>query len=99
MKASDSVLMIAPAALRKYFLCFIFVPFNVFAAYYLQAVKQVKESVTLSALRGFLLSGLFLYLFPVVFGAQSIWYVMVCAECIVSFTAVVLLNKKIQKET
>ncbi len=99
MKASDSVLMIAPAALRKYFLCFLFVPFNVFAAYYLQAVKQVKESVTLSALRGFLLSGLFLYLFPVVFGAQSIWYVMVCAECIVSFTAVVLLNKKIQKET
>ena len=87
--------MIAAAVplLRKYFLCFLFVPFNVFASYYLQAVKEVKASVTVSALRGFLVSGLFVYIFPSLLGADSIWFVMAAAELATALGAVFLIKK------
>lgn len=95
MKASGEVLAIAPGILRKYFLCLVFVPFNVFAAYYLQAVRQVKRSTAVSVTRGFLLSGFFIYAFPFLFGAGSIWFVMVSAEGAAAVLAVFLLKKKI----
>lgn len=94
MKTSDQVMAISAPILRKYFICFLFVPFNVFAAYYLQGLKRVKESVSVSVLRGFLLSGLFVYIFPVLFGAGSIWYVMASAEFATSLAAFFLLKKK-----
>lgn len=95
MKASGEVLAIAPGILRKYFLCLVFVPFNVFAAYYLQAVRQVKRSTAVSVTRGFLLSGFFIYAFPFLFGAGSTWFVMVSAEGAATVLAVFLLKKKI----
>lgn len=97
MKASEEVTAIAPSILRQYFICLLFVPFNVFAAYYLQAVKQVGQSVAVSVLRGFLLSGLLVYIFPIWLGPDSIWFVMVGAECVTAIAAVYLLNQKIQK--
>lgn len=95
MNPSNEAAAAAPSILRKYFLCLLFVPFNVFATYYLQSVKQIKKSVTLSILRCFLLSGLFVSIFPVIFGADSIWFVMVSAECITAVTAVFLITRKI----
>ncbi len=93
MKASGEVLTIAPPILRQYFICLLFVPFNVFVTYYLQAVKKVKESIFISLLRGFILSGIFVYLFPIVFGMNSLWSVMFTAECITAAFAVFLLRK------
>ncbi len=93
MKSSDQMIAAAVPLLRKYFLCFLFVPFNVFASYYLQAVKEVKASVTVSALRGFLVSGLFVYIFPSLLGADSIWFVMAAAELATALGAVFLIKK------
>ncbi len=92
MKASEEVLDLAPFVLRRYFLCLLFVPFNVFAAYYLQAVKKVRASAAVSALRGFLLSGAFVYLFPAFFGAGSIWLVMAAAEGVTAVVSVVTIQ-------
>lgn len=94
MKASNEVLAIAPSILRQYFLCLLFVPFNVFATYYLQAVKKVKASVAVSVLRGFILGGIFVYIFPIAFGAASIWFVMFSVECITALIAIYLFKSE-----
>ena len=94
MKAAPEILAMAPSILRQYFVCFLFIPFNVFTTYYLQAVKQVKASVLVSVLHGFLLSGSLAYIFPLLFGADSIWLVMPCAECITTLLALWLLHRK-----
>lgn len=86
--ATKEILTIAPSILRSYFLCLLLVPFNVFVTYYLQAVQRVKESVLLSVLRSFVLGGIFIFLFPIVLGGRSIWYVMVGAECITALLAI-----------
>ncbi|HIR93885.1 MAG TPA: MATE family efflux transporter [Candidatus Egerieimonas intestinavium] len=95
MKPSPEVMAVAPPLLRQYFICFLFVPFNVFASYYLQAVKRARASLAVSFLRSFLISGLLVYLFPLCFGTGSIWLVMVSAECIAAVISAWLLNKKI----
>ena len=94
MNAAPEILAMAPSILRQYFVCFLFLPFNVFATYYLQAVKQVKASVLVSVLHGFLLSGSLAYVFPLLFGADSIWLVMPCAECMTMLLALWLLRIK-----
>lgn len=94
MKAAPEILAMAPSILRQYFVCFLFIPFNVFTTYYLQAVKQVKASVLVSVLHGFLLSGILAYIFPLLFGADSIWLVMPCAECMTTLLALWLLHRK-----
>lgn len=93
MRASAEVLLIAPGILRRYFTCLLFVPFNVYAAYYLQAMQRVKESTAVSLLQGVLLSGAFLYLLPLIFGSGAIWYVMLCAEFVAAIIAILLLIK------
>lgn len=94
MKASNEVLAIAPSILRQYFLSLLFVPFNVFATYYLQAVKKVRASVVISILRGFILGGFFVYIFPIAFGAGSIWFVMFSVECITALIAIYLFKSE-----
>ena len=95
MKPSPEVMAVAPPLLRQYFICFLFVPVNVLASYYLQAVKRARASLAVSFLRSFLISGLLVYLFPLCFGTGSIWLVMVSAECIAAVISAWLLNKKI----
>ena len=46
-----------------------------------------------SALRGFLVSGLFVYIFPSLLGADSIWFVMAAAELATALGAVFLIKK------
>lgn len=69
---------------------------NVYAVYYLQAVQRVRESVGVSLLHSFLLSGAFLYLLPVLFGKISIWYVMFFAELITAIVAIYMFRKSNQ---
>lgn len=91
--ASAEILDITPFILRRYFLCLLFVPLNVFATYYLQAVQRVKESVLLSVLRGFILGVIFVFLFPMVLGAGAIWYVMAAAEFLTALLAVWMFRR------
>jgi len=96
MKVSLEIQEAAPDILRRYFTCLLFLPFNVYATYYLQAVQRVKEALTVSFLHSFLLGAVFLYLFPVIWGGMSIWYVMLFAEMITAVTAAVLMKKSLQ---
>lgn len=93
MKASKEILTAAPGILRQYFTCLLFVPFNIYAAYYLQAVQKVKASTMVSLLQSVLLCTTFLYLFPLIFGRGSIWYVMLFAELFSAMAAVCFMRK------
>ncbi len=94
MKASSEILAAAPGILRRYFTCLLFVPFNVYATYYLQAVQRVKESLIVSLLHSFLLGAVFVYMLPMIWGGTAIWYVMLLAELITAATVIVMLRKE-----
>ncbi|MDO4298248.1 MAG: MATE family efflux transporter [Lachnospiraceae bacterium] len=93
MKVTPELQLIAPEILRQYFICLLFLPFNVYATYYLQAVQRNKEALAVSLLHSILLSSAFLYLFPVILGEEFIWYVMPAAEMITAVAAMGLLKK------
>lgn len=95
MKPSAEILAVAPEILRRYFTCLLFLPFNVYATYYLQAVQRVKASLWVSLLQSVLLCTVFLYLFPIMFGPVSIWYVMLFAEVATAVVAGWLIKKNI----
>lgn len=84
----------APGILRKYFTCLLLLPFNVYATYYLQAVKRVKASLTISLLQSVVLCSAFLYLMPIIFGAEVVWYVMFCVEICTAIASVCLIKTK-----
>lgn len=92
MKPTAEILSGAPGILRRYFTCLLFLTFNIYAAYYLQAVQRVKVSLLVSLLQSILLCTAFLYLFPVMFGPVSIWYVMLFAEIFTAIAAILLFK-------
>ncbi|MDO5422690.1 MAG: MATE family efflux transporter [Eubacteriales bacterium] len=93
MKPSAEILAAAPGIMRRYFTCLLFLPFNVYATYYLQAMRRVKASLLVSLMQSVLLCTVFLYLFPVIFGQAAIWYVMLFAELFTALAAILLMRK------
>ena len=94
MKPSEEILAAAPSVLRRYFTCLLLLPFNVYATYYLQAVQRVKASLLVSLLQSVILCTVFLYLFPMIFGRGSIWYVMLFTELVTAITAIMLMKRE-----
>ena len=54
---------------------------------------QAKGAFIVSVARGLVISGIFIYLLPVIAGADSIWFAMVFTEAIV---AVYVVNKMLR---
>lgn len=80
MTPTPAVAEIAPVILRTYGISFLLLPFNVFAAYYFQAMMQAHLAMTASLARGVIVSGGLILLLPAVAGADSIWYAMLLTE-------------------
>ena len=104
MNPPPEILEVAPGILRQYFTCLLLLPFNVYVTYYLQAVQRVKASLTISLLQSVVLSSVFLYLLPILFGPSSVWYVMLCVEICTTIVSIRLLKnrnleRKIKNET
>ncbi|MBO4873045.1 MAG: MATE family efflux transporter [Lachnospiraceae bacterium] len=74
------LLAIAPGILRVYGLSFLFLPFNIFATYYFQAIMKERIALAGSAARGVVLSGALVLLLPAVFGPGSIFWAMPVSE-------------------
>lgn len=97
MSATEDVIAMAAPILRRYFICLLFMPLNVFATYCLQAVMKIRPTLVVSVLRGILLCGVLVYLMPAVFGAGSIWYVMLITEGVTAAVAVWYMRKYVFK--
>ena len=84
MTPTPEVLQIAPGIMRCYGISFILLPLNIFSTYYFQALMKPKAAFVVSVARGFIVSGILIYLLPVVAGADSIWFAMPITELIVA---------------
>ena len=90
---SDIVVKKGIPAVRIYFLSLFFAMVNIYFSVFFQAVVKPKYAMTISLLRGFVLSILFVLVFPAFFGAGSIWWVMVFVEGCTMVVTLILLEK------
>lgn len=84
MSPTPEVLEIAPGIMRCYCSSFILLPLNIFSTYYFQALMKPKAAFIVSVARGFVLSGILIYLLPAAAGADSIWFAMPITELTVA---------------
>ena len=80
---TNDLFAISPGILRAYGLSFVFLPFNIFATYYFQAIMKERTALVASLARGFAISGILVLLMPLLFGAGSIFFAMPITELIV----------------
>ena len=84
MTPTDRILSIAPGIIRRYGISFLLLPFNIFSTYYFQAMMKPSTAFVVSVGRGAVISGVLIYLLPVVAGADSIWFAMPITELVVA---------------
>lgn len=93
MTPTEEILRIAPGIIRRYSISFLLLPLNIFSTYYFQAVMKPATSFIVSVSRGAVISGIFIFLLPVLMGADSIWFAMPITELLV---AVYVVYKMVQ---
>ena len=77
---SEHLLDIGPGIIRAYSLSFIFLPFNIFAACFFQAIMKERIAAAASLARSVVISGILAFLFPLLFGAGSLFYAIPVSE-------------------
>ncbi|MDR2671096.1 MAG: hypothetical protein LBC26_05185, partial [Oscillospiraceae bacterium] len=87
MAATPEVLKLAPNIMRTYFLTFLCMGVTVLSIYYLQSMMRAKLSMTIALLRGFVVSGLLLYMLPLIMGMSGVWWAMPISEGVVAVIA------------
>lgn len=93
MEPNQEIVAMAPTIIRTYGLSFIFLPFNIFSAYYFQALMKPKAAFLISIARGLVLSGSLIFLLPAVFGADLLWLVMPITELLTAIGAFILMKR------
>lgn len=83
MSPTPEILEIAPSIIRMYSLSFLFLPLNIFSTYYFQTLMKAKAAFFVSVSRGFVISGFFILLFPLV-NESFIWVAMPVTELVVA---------------
>lgn len=100
MEPTESVLNIAPHIMRTYYLSYIFMTFNVFMTYYLQALLKQRAAFVISLLRGVIVSCSLVYFLPMI-NQELLWYAMPICDFIIFIIGLWLLikcQKEIKKE-
>ena len=93
MTPTPEVLQIAPEIFRRYGLAFLILPLNVYSTYYFQALLKPRAAFIVSVARGFVISGILIYLLPVLLGPDAIWFSMPVTEVIVAVYVVYQMRK------
>lgn len=91
MNPTEEVLRIAPSIISRYGLSFLLLPLNIFSTYYFQAVMKPKAAFVVSVSRGLIVSGILIYLLPLITGAESIWFAMPLTELLVTVYVVYMI--------
>lgn len=93
MNPTPEILKIAPDIVRTYAVSFLLLPFNIFSTYYFQAIMKPRAAFIVSVARGMVISGILIFLLPVLVGADSIWFAMPITEFVVMIYAAVTMRK------
>lgn len=95
MTPTESVLAISADFLRIYSTSYLFLPLNIFATFYFQALMQSKTAMVVSLSRGVVLSGILVYALPAVFGKSALWLVMPITElCVGGYVLLKMLHSR-----
>lgn len=97
MRPTEAVLSVAPSIIRTYALAFVFLPFNVFATYYFQAILRPRTSFAVSLARGLVLPGCLILALPTLFCGAALWWAAPIAEAMVAGGVVFALVRARQK--
>ena len=97
MTPTPRILSIAPGIIRRYGISFLLLPFNIFSTYYFQAMIKPATAFVVSVGRGAVISGMLIFLLPVLAGANSIWFAMPITELVVA-TFVATRMRRYQKQ-
>ena len=92
MIPNQRVLEIAPFIMRSYYTSYLFMIFNVFMTYYLQAILKQRMSFIITILRGLIFSILFITILPLI-NKQLLWYSMLLDEVLISIIGGYLIIK------
>ena len=93
MTPTKQVLEIAPSIISTYGLSFLLLPINIFSTYYFQAIMKPNVAFIVSVARGLVISGLLIYILPIVFSAGALWFAMPLTELIVAVYAIYMMIK------
>jgi len=93
MNPTNDILKIAPAILCTYGLSFLLLPLNIFSTYYFQAIMKPRTSFVVSVARGALISGLLIFILPILFGKDAIWFTMPITETIVAIYVIIKIKE------
>ena len=93
MSPTSEILKIAPRIIRSYSISFLLLPLNIFSTYYFQALLKPTAAFVVSIARGMILSGLFIFILPMCFGADSLWFAMPLTELVIAVYVVYHMRK------
>ena len=96
MVPTEEVLKIGPKIIRMYSVAFFILPFNVFSTYYFQSILKPYISLIISLARGFVLSGILLYVFGLI-NKDLIWISIQVTELIVFVFVIINIIKNEKK--
>lgn len=93
MAPTENVYRIAPFIMRSYGISFLLLPLNIFSTYYFQSLMKPGASFFVSVSRGLAISGILIYVLPLVAGGNSIWFAMLITEIIVAVFVITLIGR------
>ncbi|MGN0575490.1 MAG: MATE family efflux transporter [Ruminococcus sp.] len=91
MVPTEEILEIAPNIIRSYGISFLLLPLNIFPTYYFQALMKPTAAFLISVTRGLVLSGILIFILPVIAGTNAIWFAMPITELVIAVFVVVLI--------
>ncbi|GGE44043.1 multidrug efflux MATE transporter FepA [Pullulanibacillus camelliae] len=89
---------LAVHGLRLFFVGYLFIGINFVYMNYYQSVGQVRSSMVITLLRGFVLLSGFLWIQPMLFGINGVWLSVPSAEFAVALFIVIFMRKATLKE-
>lgn len=94
MDVTLEVLTIATGIIRPFFLLFLFLGVTVLVTYHLQSIMHGRMSMMIAVLRSVVISGLLIYILPLVMGILGVWVAMPISELIVAVIAVLYVHNR-----
>lgn len=92
VKATDEVLVMSVPAVRIYFISFSMMGINILLGTYFQSVMKPVCALIICLLRGLVLSGILVFVLPLLLGVDGIWMTMIAAEAVTLLVGVILLK-------
>lgn len=94
MDVTPEVMEAAPSIIRPYFLLFLCLGITVLVTYHLQSTMHGVRSMMIVILRSVAISGLRLFVLPLLLGIQGVWLAMPVSELVVAIIAFVYIQKR-----